>query len=360
MFLNLLRSFEHGGKNMNKNVKMLFALVILLSLTLGCIGQEEPEEGQVTEPPPVEKFAIVFATGGLGDKSFNDSCYEGAMKIKQEYGVDFDYVEPTAIAEYEGFLRQYAKTGTYKIIISIGFDQADALTVVAEEYPDQKFAIVDMVVDKPNVASLVFNENEGSFLVGVAAGMKTQTNKIGFVGGMDIPLIRKFLVGYKYGAEYVNPDVEVFWKYVGDWSDPAKGKELALAQFDDGADILFSAAGRSGLGAIQATYERGMLAIGVDSDQSQTVEGVPPETFLCSMMKRVDIAVFNVIKSVLDGTFQGGIQSFGIAQDGVGPFWTLAGQSQELRDKVEEMRMKIANGEIQVPSDIDENGEYVW
>ncbi|MBU7032745.1 MAG: BMP family ABC transporter substrate-binding protein [Theionarchaea archaeon] len=345
---------------MNKNVKVLFALVILLSLTLGCIGQEEPKEGQETESPPVQKFAIVFATGGLGDKSFNDSCYEGAMRIKEEFEVDFDYVEPTAIAEYEGFLRQYAKTETYEIIISIGFDQADALTVVAEEYPNQKFAIVDMEVDKPNVASLIFREHEGAFLVGVAAAKKTETEKLGFVGGMDIPLIRRFLAGYKYGAEYVNPDIEVSWKYVDNWSDPAKGKELALAQFDDGADILFIAAGRSGLGAIQACYEQHALAIGVDSDQSQTVEGVPPETFLCSMMKRVDIAVYETVRSALLGTFQAGRNSYGVAENGVGPFWTLIAQSQELQDEIEELRMKIATGEIQVPSDIDENGEYVW
>lgn len=341
---------------MNKNVKMLFAVVVLLSLTLGCIGQEEEPE-QVTEEM---KFAIVFATGGLGDKSFNDSCYEGAMRIKEEYGIDFDYVEPTAIAEYEGFLRQYARSEAYGIIVSIGFDQADALTVVADEYPNQKFAIVDMVVDKPNVASLVFRENEGAFLVGVAAAEKTQTDKIGFVGGMDIPLIRRFLTGYKYGAEYVNPDIEVSWKYVDNWSDPAKGKELALAQIDEGVDILLSAAGRSGLGAIEAAYQQGILVIGVDSDQSQTVEGVPPETFLCSMMKRVDIAVYETVKSVILGTFQGGIQSYGVAEDGVGPFWTLSGQPQELQDKVEELKSKVASGEIQVPTDIDENGEYVW
>jgi basic membrane protein A len=346
---------------MNKNVKILFAVVVLLSLTLGCIGQEEEPEGvPETETPEETKFAIVFATGGLGDKSFNDSCYEGAMRVKEEFDVDFDYVEPTAIAEYEGFLRQYAKSEDYAIIVSIGFDQADALTVVAEEYPDQKFALVDMVVEKPNVASLVFREHEGAFLVGVAAAKKTETDKLGFVGGMDIPLIRRFLAGYKYGAEYVNPDIEVFWKYVDNWSDPAKGKELALAQFNDGADILFIAAGRSGLGAIQACYEQGALAIGVDSDQSQTVEGVPPETFLCSMMKRVDIAVYETVKSVLEGTFQAGIQSYGIAENGVGPFWTLEAQPQELQDEIKELRSKIASGEIQVPSDIDENGEYIW
>lgn len=344
---------------MNKNMKMLFTLVVLCSLTLGCIGQEEETTTPTptSTPTPQMKIAVVFATGGLGDKSFNDSCYEGIKKAKEDLGIEFDYVEPTAIAEYEGFHRQYAKSGEYALIIGIGFDQADAITVVADEYPDQKFAIVDMVVDKPNVASLVFRENEGSFLVGAAAGLKTETDMIGFVGGMDIPLIRKFLAGYKFGAEYVNPDVEVTWKYVGDWVDPAKGKELALAQYDAGADIIFAAAGRSGLGAIQAAFERDKLVIGVDADQCDTIEGIPVTTFLCSMVKRVDVAVYETIKQVVDGTFAGGVQSFGAKENGVGACKHVP---DDIKDIIEDYREKIASGEIKVPTGIDEAGEYTW
>jgi len=344
----------HGGKHMNKKVKVLLAVAVLSFLTLGCIGQEAEEEPEGIE---VTKVAIVFATGGLGDKSFNDTCYEGLKNAQQDFGIEYDYVEPTAIAEYEGFHRQYAKSGEYSLIIGIGFDQADAMTIVAEEYPDQKFAIVDMVVDLPNVASLVFRENEGSFLVGAAAGLKTESNKVGFVGGMDIPLIRKFLAGYKYGAEYVNRSIEVSWKYVGDWSDPAKAKELALTQFDDGVDIVYAAAGRSGLGAIQAADEQGVLAIGVDADQCDTIEGVPVTSFLCSMLKRVDIAVYETIKSVVNDTFAGGIHSFGVAESGVGVCKHLP---SDIRGQIEDLEAKIASGEIQVPVDIDENGEYVW
>lgn len=334
-----------------KKIRVLFALVLLCSLTLGCIGQEDGDDEKGI------KVAIVFATGGLGDKSFNDTCYEGIKKAEKDLNIGFDYVEPTAIAEYEGFHRQYAKSGDYALIIGIGFDQADAITIVADEYPDQKFAIVDMVVDKPNVASLVFRENEGSFAVGAAAGLKTDTNKIGFVGGMDIPLIRRFLAGYKYGAEYVNPDVEVSWKYVGDWADPAKGKELALAEYDDGADIVYAAAGRSGLGAIQAADEQGLLVIGVDADQCDTVEGIPVSTFLCSMLKRVDVAVYETVKSVVEGTFTGGIKSFGAAENGVGVCKHLP---SDIQDTIDDLMEKVASGEIQVPSDIDENGEYIW
>lgn len=336
---------------MNRKLKVMFALAILCFLTLGCIGQEEEEPEEVT------KIAIVFATGGLGDKSFNDTCYEGVREAETDFGIKFDYVEPTAIAEYEGFHRQYAMTGEYALIIGIGFDQADAITVVAGEYPDQNFAIVDMVVDQPNVASLVFNENEGSFLVGAAAALKTQTNKIGFVGGMDIPLIRKFLAGYKYGAEHINPNIQVMWKYVGDWADPAKGKELALAQFDDGADVVYAAAGRSGLGAIQAAHERGMLVIGVDADQCDTIEGVPVSTFLASMLKRVDVAVYDMIKAVVEGTFTGGVKVFGAAQNGVG---ICKHVPSDIKGQIDDLMAEIASGEITVPIDIDESGQYVW
>lgn len=329
-------------------MKILSALALVCFLTLGCIGQPEPEPSDV---------AIVFATGGLGDKSFNDTCYEGVKRAEADFGIKFDYVEPTAIAEYEGFLRQYAKSGEYALIISIGFDQADALAIVADEYPDQKFAIVDMVVDKPNVASLVFRENEGSFAVGAAAGLKTQTDLIGFVGGMDIPLIRRFLAGYKFGAEYVNRNAKVTWKYVGDWADPAKGKELALAEYDEGADIVYAAAGRSGLGAIQAAHERGMLVIGVDADQCDTIEGVPVTTFLCSMLKRVDVAVYETIKSVIDDTFAGGVHSFGAAENGVGVCEHLP---SDIQDQIDDLMAQVASGAIQVPTGIDENGEYTW
>ncbi len=340
---------------MNKKVKVLLALALLCFLTLGCIGQvpeEEPEEGE-----EVVQVAIVFATGGLGDKSFNDTCYEGVKKAEADFGIEFSYVEPTAIAEYEGFHRQYARSGEYALIIGIGFDQADAMTVVAGEYPDQKFAIVDMVVDLPNVASIVFRENEGSFAVGAAAGKKTQTDKIGFVGGMDIPLIRRFLAGYKYGAEYVNPDIEVSWKYVGDWADPAKGKELALSLFDEGADIVYAAAGRSGLGAIEAAHEQGKLVIGVDADQCDTIEGVPVTTFLASMLKRVDVAVYEMIKDVVNDTFTGGIHSFGAAENGVG---ICKHVPSDIKGEIDDLMAEVASGAITVPSGIDENGEYTW
>lgn len=311
-------------------------------------------------PPPAPKVGLVLATGGLGDKSFNDISYAGVVRAKEELGIEFDYVEPKAIAEYEGFQRDFAKTGEYVIIVCIGFDQADALTKIAGEYPDQNFAIVDMVVDKPNVASLLFKANEGSFLVGVVAGMKTGTGKVGFVGGMDIPLIRDFFMGYEAGAKWANPDVAVLDPvFVGGWADPTKGKELALGLVDLGADAIYVAAGKSGLGALEAAHERGVIGFGVDACQCYLY----PE-IIASMTKRVDVAVFEMIKAAVEGTFKGGIYNNGLKEKWIGScrlpeeegFWESkfefkhASLEAEVIDKVKEARDKIVAGEITVPS----------
>jgi len=311
----------------------------------------------------VAKVGLIIATGGLGDKSFNDISYAGVKRAEEELGIEFDYVEPAAIAEYEGYQRDFAKTGDYEIIICVGFDQADALTIVAEEYPDQSFALVDMIVDKPNVASLLFKANEGSFLVGAAAGMKTETDKVGFVGGMDIPLIQDFFVGYEAGAEWANPNVTVLEPvFVGEWANPTKGKELAISLVDLGADAIFVAAGKSGLGSLEAANETGVIGFGVDACQCHLY----PE-IVASMTKRVDIAVFEMIEDAIEGTFEGGIYSGGLEEGWVGccrlpeeeEFWetvwapfefshtTLA---TEVLDKIEEARDDIVAGEITVPS----------
>jgi len=315
-----------------------------------------------TRPPaaPGAKVGLIIATGGLGDKSFNDISYAGAIRAKEELGVQLDYVEPKAIAEYEGFQRDFAKTGQYEIIICVGFDQADALTKVAGEYPDQKFAIVDMSVDKSNVASLLFKANEGSFLVGVAAGMKTATGKVGFVGGMDIPLIRDFFKGYEAGVKWANSTVTVVDPvFVGGWADPTKGKELALGLIDLGVDAIFVAAGKSGLGALEAAHERGVTGFGVDACQCYLY----PE-IVVSMTKRVDVAVFETIKAALEDKFEGGIHTGGLKETWVGccrlpeeeEFWETTfgfehpSLASAVTDKIVEARDKIVSGEIIVPS----------
>lgn len=315
-----------------------------------------------TRPPaaPTPKVGLILATGGLGDKSFNDISYAGAIRARDELGIQLDYVEPRAIAEYEGLQRDFAKTGEYAIIVCIGFDQADALTKVAGEYPNQKFAIVDMTVDKPNVASLLFKANEGSFLIGVVAGMKTVTGKVGFVGGMDIPLIRDFFVGYEAGVKWANPAATVVDPvFVGGWADPTKGKELALGLVDAGVDAIYVAAGKSGLGALEAAHEKGVTAFGVDACQCYLY----PE-IVASMTKRVDVAVFEMIKAAIDGTFQGGIYSGGLKEGWVGccrlpeeeGFWEAkfnfehSSLSASVIDKIDQARDKIVSGEIIVPT----------
>ncbi len=316
----------------------------------------------VTRPPeaPAVKVGLIIATGGLGDKSFNDISYAGAVRAKEELGIQLDYVEPKAIAEYEGFQRDFAKTGQYAIIICVGFDQADALYTVASEYPNQKFALVDMSVNNTNVASLLFKANEGSFLVGVAAGMKTKTGKVGFVGGMDIPLIRDFFKGYEAGAKWANSSVTIVDPvFVGGWADPTKGKELALGLIDVGVDAIFVAAGKSGLGALEAAHERGVTGFGVDACQCYLY----PE-ILASMTKRVDVAVFEMIKAAVDGTFEGGVHVGGLKEKWVGccrlpeeeEFWetkfnfTHTALESAVTDKIIEARDKIVSGEIVVPS----------
>lgn len=320
-------------------------------------------QDQIAELTKPKKVGLILATGGLGDKSFNDISYAGCQKAKDELGVDFDYVETTAIAEYEGYQRDFAMSGDYILIICIGFDQADALTTVAAEYPDQNFALVDMVVDNPNVASLTFRANEGSFLVGVAAGMMTETGSVGFVGGMDIPLIRDFFEGYEAGAKWADPEVTVAEPvFVGDWADPTKGKELATALVEQGSDAIYSAAGKSGLGALEAAHENEVMGFGVDLCQCYLY----PE-MVASMTKRVDVAVYEMILDALVGKFQGGFYSGGINERWIGmcrlpeeePLW------EELFDfehqplpadvlaKVKEARDGILSGDIAVPTGYD-------
>ncbi len=321
-------------------------------------AQAEIEE--LTKP---KKVGLILATGGLGDKSFNDISFAGCQMAKEKLGVDFDYVEPKSIAEYEGFQRDFAKDGEYILIIGIGYDQAEGLSIVAAEYPEQNFALIDMVVNNTNVASLTFRANEGSFLVGVVAGMMTKTGKIGFVGGDDIPLIRDFFEGYEAGAKWANPNVVVSAPvFVGDWADPTKAKELATTLIEQGNDAIYSAAGKSGLGALEGAHEEGVMAFGVDLCQDYLY----PE-MVASMTKRVDIAVYEMILSALVGKFKGGFYSGGIKEGWIGMCRLPVEQSlwEELfkfkhqplpanvLDKVKEAKDGILSGEINVPTGYD-------
>lgn len=341
-------------KGISNTIVAVAILIIIVIASVSVYYLTLPKESE-------EKVGLIIATGGLGDKSFNDISYAGVLRAKDELGIDFDYVEPEAIAQYEGFQRDFAKSGYYKLIICVGFDQADALTVVSQEYPNQSFAIVDMVVVQPNVASLLFRTNEASFLVGVAAGMMTETGKVGFVGGMDIDLINDFFVGYEAGVQWANPGATVLEPvYVGDWGDPTKGKELAQSLADLGADGIYVAAGKSGLGALDAINEEDIMGFGVDACQCYLYT----DNILLSMTKRVDVAVYEMIQAAIEGTFEGEIYSKGLADEWVGVcrlpdeegFWedefnfTHPPLDTEVENKILEARNKIISEEITVPT----------
>ena len=293
------------------------------------------------------KVGIVLSTGGLGDKSFNDSAYRGLVKAKEELGIDFKYVEPASPAEDEQYLREYADAG-YDLIIATGFQMKDAATNVANDYPEQKFAMVDDLIELPNVKSLTFAEDEGSFLAGAMAAMMSKTGVIGFIGGMEVPLIKKFQRGYEEGAKYINPDIKVISTYTASqnpFNDPVKGKENTISQIKQGADVIYHAAAGTGLGVIDAAKENGVFAIGVDSNQ----DDVAPGTVLTSMIKNVDIAVFDTVKETQEGNFTPGQEVFGVKNDGVGLTdfrFTKDKIGEANLQRLQEIIEKIKSGEI--------------
>lgn len=262
------------------------------------------------------KPALVYGTGGKFDKSFNEAAYAGAEMYKKETGTDYRDFEPTSDTQGEQAIRNFASRG-YNPVIAVSFAWTSAMEKVAGEFPDTKFVIVDSVVDLPNVRSVVYNEAEGSYLVGLLAGMASKTGKVGFVGGMDIPLIRKFGCGYVQGAKSVKADMQVFQNMVGTtgaaWNDPVRAGELTKNQIDQGADVIYAAAGASGLGVLQTAADNKKLSIGVDSNQNH----VHPGSVLTSMVKRVDLAVYNAYKDAAEDKFTAGVQSNGIKDEGV-------------------------------------------
>ncbi|SMD09987.1 BMP family ABC transporter substrate-binding protein [Rhizobium sp. RU36D] len=262
------------------------------------------------------KPALVYGTGGKFDKSFNEAAYAGAEKFKAETGIDYRDFEPTGDTQGEQAIRNFASKG-FNPVVAVSFAWTSAIEKVAAEFPDTKFVIVDSVVDLPNVRSVVYKEEEGSYLVGILAGMASKSGKVGFVGGMDIPLIRKFACGYAQGAKAAKADAEVFQNMVGTtgaaWNDPVKGGELAKNQIDQGADVIYAAAGASGLGVLQTAADTGKLSIGVDSNQNH----LHPGSVLTSMVKRVDLAVYNAYADLKGDKFTPGVQALGVKEDGV-------------------------------------------
>lgn len=297
------------------------------------------------------KVGLVLDKGGKDDRSFNASAFAGASRAKEKLKATLKYVEATDDSAFEPMLRALAQK-KFDIIFAIGVSQVDSVKKVAAQFPDQKFAIVDGIVDAPNVRSIIFEEHEGSFIVGALAAMASKSSTVGFIGGMDIPLIRRFEKGYEAGVKAVKPQAKVLINFVGmtsdAWNNPARAKELAVTQYNGGADVIFAAAGASGTGLFDAAEEKGKFAIGVDSNQNW----VKPGRVLTSMVKKIDEAVFAACEEVNAGKFKGGTLRFGLASKGVDyslDQYNDALVTPEMRKKLEELKQKVIAGKVKVP-----------
>jgi basic membrane protein A len=296
------------------------------------------------------KLGIVYDAGGKFDKSFNQSAFEGANRFKTETKINYIEAQASSDTQAEQVLRGLARK-KLDLIAAIGFSQTQAVQKVAAEFPNVKFVLIDSVAKGPNINSVLFKEEEGSYLVGIAASMASKSKKLGFVGGMDIPLIRAFACGYSQGAKAQAPKIEIMSNMVGTtsaaWNDPAKGGELARAQFDRGVDVVFAVAGGSGMGTLQTAKEKGKLAIGVDSNQNY----LHPGTMLTSMVKRVDGAIYDSFMAVKNGTWKPGVTYRGLKEGGVD--WALDKDnrkvvSPEIEKKVNDAKAAIISGKIKV------------
>jgi basic membrane protein A len=296
------------------------------------------------------KLAVVYDAGGKFDKSFNQSAFEGAERFKKETRISYMEVQASSDTQAEQVLRGLARK-KMDLIAAIGFSQTQAVQKVAQEFPNVHFVLIDSIAKGNNVNSVMFKEEEGSYLVGLAAAMASKSKKIGFVGGMDIPLIRAFACGYAQGAKATNPKIEIMQNMVGTtsaaWNDPAKGGELARAQFDRGVDVVFAVAGGSGMGTLQMAKEKGKLAIGVDSNQNY----MHPGTMLTSMVKRVDSAIYDSFMQMKNGTWKPGVTYKGLKEGGVD--WVVDKDnrkvvSSDMEKRVNQARTDIINGKIKV------------
>jgi basic membrane protein A and related proteins len=336
--------------------RIAVAVVAAAALSLlGACAKKAEEPAPAGAPKPV--IGLVFDVGGRGDKSFNDQAYAGLERAQKELGIQFHTLETGEGADREAAMRQLA-AGDAALIFGVGFLFTDDIKSLAHEFPDKKFACVDYTVNPGdtlprNLVALKFKEEEGSFLVGALAALVSTTGKVGFVGGMQIPLIKKFEAGYVAGVHAVNPRAQVIIKYAGStgtaFKDPTKGKELALAEYNQGADIIYHASGSTGLGVFEAAREKGRLAIGVDSDQQDEA----PENILTSMVKRVDVAVFDAIRETTEGRWSGGVKTFGLADEGV--TWVYDARNKaRIPDRakavVDSLRTEIIAGRIVVPA----------
>jgi basic membrane protein A len=353
----------------NRRWLRLFAVLLGLTLFAAACGDDDDDtetgsddgaSDEATDDGGAEsdlRIGLVYDIGGRGDQSFNDAAYAGLAQAEEELGVEIQDLEPSAGGEDREELLRTLADDEYDMIIGVGFAFAEAMGAVSADYPDTAFAIVDDAsVEADNVTSLVFAEEQGSFLVGAAAASQSETGALGFIGGVEVDLIKKFEAGFVAGATEVNPDATVDVKYISQapdfsgFNDPAKGKEIALGQFSGGGEIIYHAAGGSGGGLFEAALESDGLAIGVDSDQYLTAEPAVQGVILTSMLKRVDVAVFEAIKSFVEGDLEAGVRTFDLSNDGVGYATSGDFLTEETIATLEDLKQQIIDGDIEVPT----------
>lgn len=344
-----------------KAAAIVLSLALVSSLMVGCGASSASKDGATTSKKV--KIGLTTSEGGLNDKSFNQSANTGIERAKNELGLDYKAVESMKKDDFQPNLQALISNNS-DLIFGIGFQMGDDLDAIAKKNPNKKFAIVDTVVNEKNVVSLVFREQEGSFLMGVIAGKMTKSNKIGFVGGMNIDSINKFAAGYIAGARTVNPKIQVEEKYVNSYTDTNMAEEIAKTLYNDGCDIVYHAAGGSGVGVFKAAKEmtsqsKQLWAIGVDMDQAETVPQYS-DVILTSMVKRVDNATYQVVKDLTKGKFQGGkAEYFGLKENGV----DIAPSSKkhvpsDILTLVDKYKDAIKNGKIKVPDTIKDANAF--
>jgi basic membrane protein A len=350
---------DHEEGTLRRFSKIGIAIAAMSLVITGCgSNNDNKDKGTGTTKSDI-KVGMAYDIGGRGDQSFNDAAAAGLDKAKTDFGVQASESEASpdeAEAAKEDRLVQLADAG-YNPVIAVGFAYAEAVKAVAPQYPDVSFGLIDSTdATGPNVANLVFAEEQGSFLVGAAAALKSKSGIIGFVGGVDVPLIHKFQAGYEAGAKAVNPNIKIKSQYLTappdftGFNDPAKGKTAAEGMFDGGADIIYAAAGGSGGGVFEAAKAAGKKAIGVDSDQAKTADPKVADVIMTSMLKKVDVAVYDFIKSFVDGKPLTGTQTFDLKAGGV-DYSTTGGQVDDIKSKLDDFKQQIIDGTITVPSE---------
>ncbi|MBK6539037.1 MAG: BMP family ABC transporter substrate-binding protein [Ignavibacteria bacterium] len=331
----------------------IIPLFVLIFFINSCNKKESPDSKAEVKSL---KTGLVFDIGGRGDKSFNDAAYKGLEEAKEKLGIEFEVIDPGDGSDRESALRKLASKKDIGLIFGVGFIFTDDINNIASEFPDKKFACIDYSVTPgnkipDNIAAVEFKEEEGSFLAGALAAYVSKANKVGFIGGMESALIRKFESGYKQGVKYANPECQVISGYVSvspdGFKNPGKAKEIAFSQYSNGADIIYHASGLSGLGLFEAAREKNKLAIGVDMDQYKEAPGF----ILSSMVKQVNESVFMIIKDFKDNKFTGGVKIFGLKENGVSYVYDDNNKnliSTEIKNKVDSIRSKIISGEIKI------------